>query len=128
MSIAVWVWMTVVAIVVTKGFDAWTTLRAVGRSGEGETNAFAQRWMRRFGVRSVAAVVFAVATVVAVTTGVVVVASEEWSLQLGYVVVGGFVAFVQGAVAHTNATGRWNFVTRRVLAFHRWLAQRAASR
>lgn len=121
------VWLTVIAIVITKALDAWTTLRVVGPRGEGETNGFAQRWMRRVGVRRTAALVFAVTTVVAVTIGVVVVSSEEWTLQAGYVVVGSFVAIVQGAVAHTNATGRWNFVTRRVLAFHRWLAMGSGS-
>lgn len=114
----------VIAIVITKALDVLTTLRAVGVRGEGETNVFAQRWMRRFGVGVVAAVVFAVTVAVALVVGVGAIRSDVVVVKVGCVVVGGFVAFVQGAVAHTNASGRWNFVTRRVLAFHRWFGAR----
>ena len=40
-------------------------------------------------------------------------------VDVGYVALGLPVAAIQGAVAHTNYTGRWNVVTRRVLLIHR---------
>ena len=42
------IYLTAMALIVTKWFDCVTTLRAVNASNE--TNAFAARMMRRFGV------------------------------------------------------------------------------
>lgn len=118
-----WVWVAAAGLVVTKALDCVTTLRAVGPRGVAETNPIGCWIMQRLGVMGAVGLVFVVCAVLAVALAAVVVASGSDLLAGGYVAVAGLVAFVQGSVAHTNWSGRWNAVTVRVRALHRGMAR-----
>ena len=110
--------LTAALLVLTKLLDGWTTLRLIGCPRQ-ETNPRARRWMERFGVRqTVWAVVVLALAIIATSTVAVAVIDRTW-VDVSYVALGLAVAAIQGAVAHTNYTGRWNVVTRRVLLIHR---------
>jgi hypothetical protein len=110
--------LAALAVVVTKALDGATTLRRIGPDGAGESNPVARAMMQRLGVRTAVVGVCVFAAVWAVLLAGLVLASGVAWLQLGYVVTALFVAVVQAAVARTNATGRANSVTRRVIALH----------
>lgn len=110
--------LAALAVVATKVFDGLTTLRAIGPRGAGETNPLARALMARWGVRRAVVAVCVVAALWALLLAGLVLASGLVWLQLAYVVVALFVAAVQAAVASTNGTGRFNPITRRVLALH----------
>lgn len=113
--------LSIVALVVTKAADLWTTWRFVGVASE--TNPLGRALMARLGMKGALAVVGVVAALLIATSWAV-------ALRLGPEAMGVLaawstvVAVVQGAVALTNATGRFNLVTRRVLALHGWLHRR----
>ena len=115
---SVLVLLTAALLVVTKLLDGWSTLRSIGCPSQ-ETNPRARRWMERFGVRRTVWAVVAVAMVIIATSTAMVVAIDRTWVDVGYVALGLPIAFIQGAVAHTNYTGRWNVVTRRVLLLQR---------
>ena len=115
--------VTAFALIVTKALDGLSTLRAV-HDPDAETNPLARPLMRRCGVRATAALVFGLAVlIVAAALGLVWLSGSRLFAWV-FVVVGLGVALVQLAVAHTNWTGRWNPITRRVLRAHRWAAAR----
>ncbi|MFP6686764.1 MAG: hypothetical protein VB934_18730 [Polyangiaceae bacterium] len=104
------------ALLITKGLDCWTTLRGV--TARTETNLVASRLMRRFGVRATVWIVFALACTVIATGASLAHVHGGPGVQLGYILVGCLISLIQFAVAHTNYTGRWNFITTRVLVYH----------
>ena len=111
------IWTAAAYVVVTKFLDCWTTQRFV-RSAAAEGNPLASGLMRRFGFARVVWAVFAFTA--AWACGLAVAASMSGSLLMawGYALLGAFVGTVQLAVALTNATGRYNAVTRIVRAAH----------
>jgi hypothetical protein len=114
-------WLTAVAVLVTKFADLWTTWRFVG--AEAETNPIGRFLFRRIGVLpGLVLVGVVVLAVVAVTYGGAA-ASGSVVAQVLVATYGGFVSVVQAAVAHHNATGRANAVTRVVMNAHRRIAR-----
>lgn len=111
------IWTAAGYVVLTKFLDCWTTQRFV-RTPAAESNPFASGLMRRFGFARVVWAVFAFAA--AWACGLAVAASLSGSplVACGYALLGAFVGTVQLAVALTNATGRYNAVTRIVRAVH----------
>lgn len=112
------IWVTVAYVVLTKYFDCWTTVRFV-RTSEAETNAFARCLMRHFGFVRTVWGLFAFASLWAIGLAACATVSDDTSLAWGYMLLGSFVGTVQAAVAVTNATGRFNIVTRLVDKMHR---------
>ncbi len=110
------IYLTAIALIVTKWFDCITTLRAVDASNE--TNAFAARMMRRFGVPRTVWAVFTLVVAIVSLSIYTVLSSDSLFLQVTYVAMGLPIAVIQAAVAHTNATGRWSVITRAVLRIH----------
>lgn len=107
--------LAITAVVVTKAADLWTTWRHVGASAE--SNPVGRVLFRALGVPGGLAIIGVVSlAIVAVTWSVAFALGEgavvflaAWSFA---------IAAVQAAVAHHNATGRSNRITRRVAAFH----------
>ena len=110
------IYLTAIALIVTKWFDCITTLRSVDASNE--TNAFAARMMRRFGVPRTVWAVFALVLAIVLLSTYIVLLTDSFFLQVTYVAMGLPIALIQAAVAHTNATGRWSVITRTVLRIH----------
>jgi len=106
-------------VIATKALDCWTTLRAVGPRGSAETNPVGRWLMRQLGVARAVAVVFVLSAASTIALAAIVQSAQGTTLQWVYVSVACAVACVQGAVAHTNWSGRWNVVTVRVLQWHR---------
>jgi uncharacterized membrane protein len=107
------IYLTAMALIVTKWFDCVTTLRA-----SNETNAFAARMMRRFGVPRTVWAVFALVLAIVFLSTYTVLSSDSLFLQATYLAMGLPIVVIQAAVAHTNATGRWSVITRAVLRIH----------
>ncbi|GEM_PF-783920 len=110
------IYLTAIALIVTKWFDCITTLRSVNASTE--TNAFAARMMRRFGVPRTVWAVFALVLGIVLLSTYITLRTDSLFLQVGYLALGLPIAAIQAAVAHTNATGRWSVITRAVLRIH----------
>lgn len=112
------IYLVAALLVVTKLFDVLSTLRNIGIAGH-EANPWARRLMQRLGVRTAVWLVFALAA------GIILLATSlalEYGviMQLAFILLGATIAFVQGAVAWQNLTGRENFITSRVRKlFHR---------
>lgn len=104
-------------VIITKAADCLTTLRAVPVA-DAETNPLARGLMRRLSVRGAVTLVFVFACLWTCGAAALVLAQESSWASAGFVALALFVALVQGAVAHTNRTGRLNGVTVRVLAAH----------
>jgi|3_EtaG_2_1085321.scaffolds.fasta_scaffold37304_1 hypothetical protein len=100
----------------TKLADCTTTLHGV--TAASESNQFAARMMRRFGVQRTVWAVFAVVCTIVAAATYVAVTSDHLAMKVVYVVLGNAIAIIQGAVAHTNMTHRWNAITRAVLYVH----------
>ena len=118
--------LTAGALVVTKALDCLTTLRHVDASTE--THPLARGWMARFGVPRTVLGVFVLSLATVLACLLLVLSTEQVWIHCSYVLAGTLVAAVQAAVAHTNATGSWNVVTRQVARIHARVAERAASR
>lgn len=107
--------LAIAALVLTKAADLWTTWRHVG--AHQESNPIGRFLFRRLGVPGGLAVVGVIALIIVAVTwsaafamgDAAVLFTAAWSF---------LVAAVQAAVAHHNATGRSNAVTRRVAALH----------
>ncbi|MDP6370495.1 MAG: hypothetical protein QF615_12875, partial [Planctomycetota bacterium] len=69
------IYLTAIALIVTKWFDCITTLRAVDASTE--TNAFAARMMRRFGVPRTVWAVFALVLGIVLLSTYIVLSSDS---------------------------------------------------
>jgi len=119
--------LSVAGVVVTKAADLWTTWRHV--SADSETNPVGRFLFRRIGVGGGIVVVGALALLLIAASWWAAIAMgpagmiflAAWSLV---------ISVVQAGVAHHNATGRPNLVTRRVAALHsrwsHWLLSRRA--
>lgn len=118
------IWIAAAYVVATKLLDCWTTQRFV-RSAGAESNALARRLMRRFGFTQVVWGVFAFASLWAVALAVCADAAGSAAAAWGYALLAAFVGTVQAAVAATNATGRFNAVTRVVYRLHTRRAPRS---
>lgn len=110
--------LVAVAIVITKFFDCLTTQKHMTGLAW-EANPVARKLMRWFGARRAIWLVFLVTVGVvglswsAVLAGMTSDAGplRRWLAPVGFIIVGTFVAVVQGAVAHMNATRRSNRIT-----------------
>jgi len=108
---------TALLILGTKALDCLTTLRAV-LVPEAESNPIARSVMNRLGVRRTVALVFVVAATWTCALTAAALATESLPVGVVFVAAGLFVALVQGAVAHSNWSGRRNRITRQVFRFH----------
>lgn len=115
---------TALLILGTKALDCLTTLRAV-LVPEAESNPIARSMMNRLGVRRTTALVFVIATIWTCALTAVALATESVLVGAVFVAAGLFVALVQGAVAHSNWSGRRNGITRHVFRFHGTLGRLA---
>jgi hypothetical protein len=108
-------WMLIgtgMLIILTKWLDCMSTARAIGHPGQ-ERNPIARELMRRYGVRATIWSVFGLTTLIVVTYLILLWRVPDMPLgRGGFLVVGTVLWITQGAVAHTNWTGRSNMLTR----------------
>ena len=106
------------AVLVTKAADLWTTWKHV--TPDTETNPVGRFLFKRVGMAGGLAVVAIVTVLVVAMTWATAVEFGPAGMVLA-TVLSLFVSIVQASVALHNATGRPNFVTRKVAALHaRW--------
>ena len=110
------VWAAAALVVLTKFGDCWSTQQHV-RSADSETNPFGKMLMRKLGFKTAIWAIFAfvVAWVLALASAA---SSGSWLTQAWFVALAAVVSVMQAAVAYTNTTHRWNFITRWVLGVH----------
>ena len=111
------IWISAAYVVGTKLLDCWTTQRFVRTAGA-ESNALASWLMRRFGFTRVVWAIFAFASLWAVALAACADATGSAAAAWGYALLASFVGTAQAAVAATNATGRFNAITRVVYRLH----------
>ena len=123
-----------IALVATKFFDCWTTATEMEDPSE-EANPLARAAMVRMGPQLTIWGVFLLATLIVVFVGgSAYQAAGDPTLSSrpvmrvitvwGYVVLGVFISIVQGAVAQTNRSGCFNFVSNAVLRVTQWMSRR----
>ena len=115
--VSVLIWIAAAYVVGTKLLDCWTTQRFV-QTAAAESNALASCLMRRFGFTRTVWGIFAFASLWAVALAASADASGAAAAAWGYALLAAFVGTVQAAVAATNATGRFNAITRVVYRLH----------
>jgi len=120
---SVLIWIAAAYVVGTKLLDCWTTQRFV-QTAAAESNALASWLMRRFGFKRTVWGIFAFASLWTVTLAACADAAGAAAAAWGYTLLAAFVGTVQAAVAATNATGRFNAVTRAVYRLHTLRAPR----
>jgi len=106
------IYLVAALLVVTKLFDVVSTLKNIRHAGH-EANPWARRLMQKLGIRTSVWLFFALAVaIIVLATGLAL----EYGviMQLAFILLGTAIAFVQGAVAWQNLTGRENFITSRV--------------
>lgn len=116
---AIALFLSLIALVVTKVADFVTTVRHVGP--ERETNPFARRCFDRFGFKGgLVAVAMVWAAIVGATYGYAWLAGGPLT-QWATAIMGFGIAWAQWDAARFNRTGRTSWFTRQALTFyHRW--------
>ena len=114
------------ALVFTKFLDCWSTQLRMKSVGD-ETNPWVRGAMKRFGPRATIWTVFGVVLVIVAVVGTAAYrAAGPWvesgeppigrtATVAGYLILGTAIAAIQAAVAHSNLTGRINFIARMIL-------------
>ena len=111
----------VLALIITKLADVMTTWRRLV-SVHQEANPLAQIAMRWFGVFGTCLMVMALSVAIVLSAAwMAVLYGPVW--QGIFIVVGFAISCVQFSVAHANATGRQNCLTRPLLAMFRILSK-----
>ncbi|NBU75209.1 MAG: hypothetical protein EBS30_08325 [Planctomycetes bacterium] len=110
------------ALVITKLADVMTTYCRLA-SVHQEANPIAQFAMRRFGVAGTCLMVMALSVVIVLLSSQAAVGCGLVG-QVFFIVVGFVISGIQLAVAHSNATGHQNCVTRPLLAMFRIVSAR----
>jgi len=117
------VFMVAALLILTKFLDVWSTIRRI-QHAEQETHPFASRWMGKYGVKRVSWAVFSLVIGIVILATLLVWINPFPVLTKGaFILLGLFVSLVQAAVAHTNYTGQYNFVTRWVGKMHGWMGR-----
>jgi len=112
----------VLALIITKLADVMTTWRRLV-SVHQEANPIAQIAMRRFGVAGTCLMVMALSVVIVLLSSQAAVGCGLAG-QVVFIIVGFGISGIQLAVAHSNATGHQNCVTRPLLAMFRIVSAR----
>ena len=103
--------ITSLMVILTKWFDCTTTLKHIHGVAM-ESNPIARALMYRFGVKGTVWFAFVVSIIVTVLSQLYV---KVWTLHhlwdVAYIVLGLFIALIQGATALNNHQGRPNFIT-----------------
>lgn len=106
---------TAVIILVSKFWDCLSTALHITHPNQ-ESNPFARKWMKRFGINTVIWGIF--------TLSVLVLSLALYLLYTRYntpyyktvfILVGTLISLIQFSVAHTNTTKKLNFITRMLL-------------
>ncbi|MCC7404564.1 MAG: hypothetical protein IT288_09230 [Bdellovibrionales bacterium] len=124
-SIEIIFWLSALSLVITKIADLWTTYKMV--TEKSETNPLGRWLFAKIGLLPGLFVVGALAIGIIGVTYFGAFTAGIW-FQVPVAVLGYFVAIVQAAVAHHNATGHSNLMTRQVLRFHQWWSRRPFGR
>lgn len=103
-------------LILSKLADVLSTLGRIRHADE-ETNPMARALMRRVGLSGAAWLVFALAILIIGVTARAAIAGDL-GMKILFIVAGTGISVVQAAVAHTNWTGRDNFITRRARMLH----------
>lgn len=100
---------------VSKFFDCYTTVKYM-KSVTHERNRLARWMMQRVGVQWTVWTVFLLSVVVVLASLWLVenYYNDRYS-QWFYILLALFISYIQFAIAHSNATGRLNVVTRRLM-------------
>jgi hypothetical protein len=117
---------SLIALVLTKAADFWTTLRHV--SPHAECNPLARRLFHRFGFKGGLLAVAAIwAVIVTAAYGYAWWLGSWWeqwvTASMGFV-----IAWAQWDAARFNVTGHASWFTRKALALYRWWRSRWRSR
>ena len=119
-------YVSLLAAVITKVCDCHTTVKYLCPSTE--CNPLGKRLMSKYGMKVGTWSIFVVACAeLAMWAGIVAWADSGWVTALATAYVS-FGAVLQGAAAHTNSTGRFNFLTRPLVRVYSAWARKWASR
>lgn len=121
-----WVILVIVLLVVTKFFDAYSTLKRIN-TYRSEINPLARRMMARTGTRQAVWFIFIFSIMIIGLAGSTAL-SGNLTLQWFFIVLGILLSIIQAAVAQSNWMGKDNIITvqiRRLYAgFQNVLAKR----
>lgn len=112
----IWIYIVSAALALTKLADVVSTLQRIKHAGH-ESNPIARRLMFRLGTTTTIWLVFVLALIIIVVTGLGALRSGP-ALQAAFLVAGVAISIIQLAVAHSNWTRRDNLVTRMVRKAH----------
>jgi hypothetical protein len=113
---------SLIALVLTKAADFWTTLRYVGP--EAECNPLARKLFNQFGFKGgLVLVVLIWAIIVAAAYGYAWWLGSSWERWLT-AATGFVIAWAQWDAARFNATGHASWLTRRALVLYHWWRNR----
>ena len=103
-------------VIITKFFDCHSTVRRIRYPGA-ERNRWARPLMLRFGIKKVVWVTFGLTILIVGCTAYFTWETNNLWYQIAFILTSLVVSVVHATVAHTNYSGRFNFVTRRLI---RW--------
>ncbi len=115
-NVAVWVGLVILLLVVTKFFDAFSTIKRI-KSVSAETNPLARRMMARTGTGQAIWLFFFFALIIILLAGGMALTGDR-TLQWIFVILGVVLSVIQTAVAHSNWVGHDNVITRQIRHLH----------
>ncbi len=109
-------YITSAIIIITKFFDAWTTVRGITHPGQ-ERNQLVSGLMSKFGIKATIFVLMIfVIIIVSISQYMIVCCMQTNWIMIPYIIMGLFLSYTNLAVAHSNYFQRHN-------AFTRWLSR-----
>ena len=115
------VFFVIGCLIITKLMDVLSTLRLL-RDPMMETNPIARKLMHRLGMKGTVWLIFIVAIILIVTSGVISLYAGV-VYQSAFILLGLFISVIQFAVAYTNWTGTDSFITEAIRKLHSALSQ-----
>lgn len=98
------------AVIITKWFDCTTTLRHINGINT-EANPIARWIMYRLGIKATVWLAFVLSILTtAISQWWIQIATTSLWWDIAYILVASTTAIIQGATAHSNATGQRNMV------------------
>jgi len=121
-----WVIFVIVLLIVTKLFDAYSTLKRI-KTIRSETNPLARRMMTRTGTRQAVWLIFFFSLIIIILAGATAL-SGNLTLQWFFIILGILLSIIQAAVAQSNWMGKDNIITAQIrrlyTGFQRLLSKR----
>lgn len=125
-SVTGWVIFVIVLLIVTKLFDAYSTLKRI-KTIRSETNPMARRMMARTGTRQAVWLIFFFSLIIIILAGATAL-TGNFTLQWFFIILGILLSIIQAAVAQSNWMGKDNIITAQIrrlyTGFQRLLSKR----